>query len=392
MEPADRFTKSPTAKERAGQYRVLLVIGALAIVAWILWSARSALFPFVLGLIIAYVLLPLVNRLENVLPDRGVLHHVRRTVAVLVVYMLALSILVIAFMTVGPAIYHESTELAESIPDYWETLRQESNYWNRRYTNDVPEDIRQQIESNLDQISSTITSAARTGLLTTVGTVRRFLGIVLGLLILPLWLFYVLKDQRDASTVFYNMWPPHLRADVHNIVRIVDRVLGRYIRGQLFLGVVVGSVSGIGFWIIGVQQPLALGMVAGVLELVPILGPWISFLIAALVVLATDPDKIIPVAILCFVVQQLENTFLVPRVQGTAVQMNPAVIMVLLVVGGAVWGILGVIAIVPLAAVFRDVFVYIYRRLDGTLTIDEQSGQPLPGSRAELPQESHTPG
>jgi predicted PurR-regulated permease PerM len=114
--------------------------------------------------------------------------------------------------------------------------------------------------------------------------------------------------------------------------------------------------------------------------------------VAALVVLATDPSKIIPVAILCFMVQQLENTFLVPRVQGTAVQMNPAVIMILLVVGGATWGIIGVIVIVPLAAVARDVFVYIHGRLSGAIAIDEQSGQPLSDSPAELPLESRNPG
>lgn len=392
MEPANRFERSPTSQERAGQYRVLLIIGALAIVAWVLWTARSALFPFILGTIIAYVLLPIVNWLEHLLPDRGILHHVRRTIAVLVVYIVGLIILVIAFMTIGPTIYRETTELVESIPNYWETLRDESNYWNQRYEEDVPDDVKAQIESNLDQVGSAVTSAVQTGLLTTVGTVRRFVGIVFGLLILPLWLFYVLKDQKNGSSFFYGLWPVHLRADVHNIVRIVDRVLGRYIRGQLFLGVVVGSVSGIGFWVIGVQQPLALGMIAGILETVPILGPWISFLVAALVVLATDPSKIIPVAILCFMVQQLENTFLVPKIQGTAVQMSPAVIMILLVVGGAVWGIIGVVVIVPLAAVARDVFVYIHGRLAGTIAIDEQSGQPRSNSPAELQPESHNPG
>lgn len=392
MEPAGRFDSSPTARERADQYRALLVIGALAVVAWVLWSARGALFPFIFGTVIAYILMPFVNRLEQLMPDRGILHHVRRTVAVLVVYIVGLAILVIAFMTLGPAIYRETSELVESVPDYWETLRTESNYWNRRYEEDVPEDIKVQIESNFDQIGSTVTSAVQTGLLTTVGTVRRFVGIVFGLLILPLWLFYVLKDQRDGSSMFYRLWPPHLRGDVHNIVRIVDRVLGRYIRGQLFLGVVVGSVSGIGFWVIGVQQPLALGLIAGIFELIPILGPWISFLVAALVVLATDPGKIIPVAILCFMVQQLENTFLVPKVQGTAVQMNPAVIMILLVVGGAIWGVIGVIVIVPLAAVARDVFVYIHGRLAGTIAIDELSGQPLSNSQAELPLESRNQG
>lgn len=391
MEPA-RTGQPSTPEERAAQYRVLLVVGALLVIAWVIWSARTALFPFVIGMVIAYVLLPFVNRIEALIPGRGILLHVRRTIAVLVVYMGAFGLLVLGFVTLGPRVLHETNELIENTPAYWESIRSESEYWTERYESDVPLEIREQIESNLDQVGPTITSALQSGVVTTIGTVRRFAGIVLGLLILPLWIFYVLKDYRDGTGVFYRLWPEHIRGDVHNVVRIVDRVLGRYIRAQLFLGLVVGLVSGIGFWFIGVQQPLALGVIAGILEMVPILGPWISFFVAALVVLATDPSKIIPVAILCFMVQQLENTFLVPRVQGTAVSMNPAIIMILLVVGGSVGGILGIIAIVPLAAVGRDVFLYIHGRLSGTIVIDEQTGQPQAASQAELQLESHIPG
>lgn len=391
MEPA-RTGQPSTPEERAAQYRVLLVVGALLIIGWILWSARSALFPFVFGMVIAYVLLPFVNRIENLIPDRGILIHVRRTISVLLVYLGAFGIFLLGFVTMGPSLLQEMNELVENIPTYWESVRVESEYWTERYESDVPLEIREQIESNLDQIGPTITSALQSAVVATIGTVRRFASIILGLVILPLWIFYVLKDYRNGTNVFYSLWPAHIRGDVRNVVRIVDYVLGRYIRGQLFLGLVVGLVSGIGFWFIGVQQPLALGVVAGIFEMVPILGPWISFFVAALVVLATDPSKIIPVAILCLMVQQLENTFLVPRVQGTAVSMNPAVIMILLVIGGSVGGILGIVAIVPLAAVGRDVFLYIHGRLSGTIVIDEQTGQPQAASQGELQLESHTPG
>lgn len=371
--------------------RIGLVALAILVVLYIVWQARIALSPFILGMVIAYILFPFVNRIERLMPDRGILHHVRRTIAVLFVYIISFGSLTLALMTIGPAILQEISELIENTPEYWRAIQVEGDYWIRRYEAEVPLDIRRQIESNFDQLWSTLTDAIRTGIMATIGTVRRFLGILLGLLILPLWIFYVLKDHRQGANLFYNMWPVQVRSDIRNIVGIVDRVLGRYIRGQLFLGIVVGLVSGIGFWVIGVQQPLALGVIAGLLELVPILGPWISFFVAAMVVLATDPSKLIPVAILCFMVQQLENTFLVPRVQGTAVSMNPAVIMVLLVIGGSVGGIFGIIAVVPIAAVGRDVFLYIHGRLSGRIVIDEQTGRPQRGSRPVSPPESHTP-
>jgi predicted PurR-regulated permease PerM len=390
LEPAGTG-KPPTPQERADQYRVLLVVGAILVVAWIIWTARVALSPFLLGMVIAYVLFPFVNRLESLLPDRGVLHHVRRTIAVLTVYISGFSLIALVTFTIGPAISREINELIENTPTYWEAIRREGDYWVRRYESEVPDDIRIWLEGNFDELGSTITAAIRSGILATVGTLRRFLGILLGLLILPLWIFYVLKDHRQGSNLFYQMWPDHLRADVRNVIGIIDHVLGRYIRGQLFLGLVVGLVSGIGFWVIGVQQPLALGVIAGILELVPILGPWLSFFVAAMVVLATDPGKIIPVAILCFMVQQLENTFLVPRVQGTAVSMNPAVIMVLLVIGGSIGGILGIIAVVPIAAVGRDVFLYVHGRLSGRIAIDEQTGRPKRGLQPESQPEPHSP-
>jgi predicted PurR-regulated permease PerM len=370
---------------------VLLVVGAILIVAWIVWTARVALSPFLLGVVIAYVLFPFVNRLESLMPDKGILHHVRRTIAVLIVYAGGFGLVALVTFTIGPAIAREINELIENTPSYWDAIRKEGDYWVRRYEREVPADIRVWIEGNLDELGSTITAAIRSGIMATVGTLRRFLGILFGLLILPLWVFYVLKDHRQGSNLFYQLWPEHVRADVRNVVGIVDYVLGRYIRGQLFLGLVVGLVSGFGFWFIGVQQPLALGVIAGILEMVPILGPWLSFFVAAMVVLATDPGKIIPVAILCLMVQQLENTFLVPRVQGTAVSMNPAVIMVLLVVGGSIGGIFGIIAVVPIAAVGRDVFIYIHGRLSGRIAIDEQTGRPQRGSQPELQPEPHNP-
>jgi predicted PurR-regulated permease PerM len=345
------------------QYRTMLVIGALFVVGWIAWSVRGSLFPFALGLLIAYLLSPLVYRIERLMPQRGVWRKVRRDVAILTVYLGGALLLVLAGLTIIPNLIDETVGLIEDMPIYWENAQDELEYWSEWYDRELPPEVQAQIEENLQGLSDFLASAVEYIVTYSIGTVRRFVGVIAGLIILPLWLYYVLRSERNARVAFLRLWPEELREDIYQIARIIDRVLASYVRGQLFLGLIVGLASGIGFWIIGVQQPLALGVVAGILELVPILGPWLTFIIAALVVLATDPEKIWWVAGLCLAIQQLENSFLVPRIQGSAVQMNPAVIMVLLVVGGAMWGFLGVIVIVPLAAIARDVFVYIYRRL-----------------------------
>jgi predicted PurR-regulated permease PerM len=345
------------------QYRILLVIAALLVVGWLIWTARGALFPFMLGLVVAYLLMPLVTRIQRIIPDRGWLGRHQRTLAVTTTYLIAILLLVGAAATIIPPAVRETSELIDSLPDLVDDVREEYGHWQDRYEEDVPEDIRDRIESYLDEIGSILGDIGLAALSTTFGTVRKVFGFLAGVVLLPLWLFYVLKDERKAFAFFYDLWPAGIRQDVRNIVGIADRILAAYVRGQLILGFVVGIVTFVGLYVIDLQFAVGLAILSGIFELVPILGPWISFIVAAIVVLATEPEKIWLVAILFLMVQQLENTFLVPKIQGDAVGMNPAVIMVLLVVGGAVFGLLGVIAIVPLAAIARDIFIYVYQRL-----------------------------
>ncbi|RIK41178.1 MAG: AI-2E family transporter [Chloroflexi bacterium] len=371
MMPADRA-------HRARQYRTLLVIGAVLAIAWLLWSARSALLPFVIGLVVAYLLVPIVNKVESVIPNRRPYTRFRREFSILSVYLVFIAVLVAAGMTIVPRLITESTELIDSLPSYWEEITSDDGYWHDKYEA-LPLELRNWIEDNIEVIQEWIAAAASTALERTFTTLRQVLGFVIGLLLLPLWLYYVLKDDRRAMTFVYSIWPEHLQADIREIVRIIDRVLSAYVRGQIFLGFVVGIVTWIGLTVIGVSQPAALAIIAGIFELLPILGPWLSFVVAAIVVLATDPGQIVAVAILFLMVQQLENTFLVPRIQGNAVNMNPAIIMVLLVVGGAVFGLVGAVAIVPVAAIVRDVWIYVYRRLS---EVSAELDQPAVGAVA----------
>jgi hypothetical protein len=147
----------------------------------------------------------------------------------------------------------------------------------------------------------------------------------------------------------------------------------------------------------GVQLSLALAVWAGVTELIPILGPWLGAIPALLIVAGTEPDLLIPVALLYLIVQQLENNLLVPRIQGHAVDIHPAMVILLLVVGGAAFGFIGLVIIVPLAAILRELFWYVDRRLAGatpdqamrrTNVGKEPGGEPLVEPEADIDRES----
>ena len=293
-------------RDRFRLYRVLMVAGALFVITWLIWSARGSLFPFFLGLVLAYLLAPIVNRIQRVIPNRGWIGRTRRTWAVIIVYLIGLSIIAAMIATVGSVLIDETFELIENLPAYTDDAKAEADSWTEWYEETVPPELQDTIESNLDQFGSMAGEAARTALFTTFGTVARIISFVAGLALLPLWLFYVLKDDRKALDFFYRLWPASIQPDIRHIVGIADRILGAYIRGQLFLGFIVGSVTFVGLWSLDVQYSGALAVLAGIFEMVPIIGPWISFVAAAIVVLATEPEKLWMIALLFLGIQQLE--------------------------------------------------------------------------------------
>lgn len=349
--------------ERARLYRRLLVAGAILLLVLLLWLAREVLSPFVIGGILAYLLLPPVRRLERLLPERGPLGRARRPLAILLVYLLVIVVVVAAYALVVPPLIRQIGQLAEQTPMLIEEVRRRAEGLLEQFHEVTPDPIEAAIESNLAQLGSAIASGLRTALGGALAWLLRTANVVLGLLVIPLWLFYVLKDEARGRDAFYALFPPDVRGDVKAIAGIVNGVLSRYIRGQLFLGLVIGLASYAAFTALGIPYALVLGIVNGLFELIPIIGPWLGAIPGVLVTLAVAPDKVGFVILFYILLQQVENAFLVPKIQGDAVEINPAILIMALVIAGSVFGVWGLLAAVPLTAIARDVFCYVHRRL-----------------------------
>jgi predicted PurR-regulated permease PerM len=176
----------------------------------------------------------------------------------------------------------------------------------------------------------------------------------------------------------------------------MDGVFGRYIRGQLVLGLIIGVTSFIGLTVLNlfgfnIRYTVLLAIIAGVGELIPVVGPIISAIPAILVAVGDGWSAVGAVVVLYALIQQLENQILVPRIVGNTLKLHAAVLMALLVIAGAVGGLGLVILSAPLAAIGRDVFIYLHRRLreppqPPTLAIadlvpEEEPEQPVRQSR-----------
>jgi len=361
---------SPRLLRQIGRW--LLIIISLYLIGWLVVNAGSAVTPFIFGGVLAYLFLPLVNFFNCWLP---------RWLAILAVYLLTFGILVLAVALVIPPLIAQIADLIRSLPDI-ATIQREANRLLDEYEQllaSLPPAVQSEVQNAIASAASEGLSTLRANFVNYLQNIGQFLvnsvlsvvntvTFLLGFFLIPFWLFYVLMDQRAGRDYLDRMIHPRLRADFWAMITIIDHDLSGYLRGQLILGTSVGLAAWIGLTalnIAGMKVPytVLLAVVAGVTELVPVIGPIIGAIPAILLGLADSPTTALAVTILYIAIQQLENHILVPRIIGESVGVHPAILMVVLVVCSQVFGLLGAILSAPLSAMARDLFLYLYGRL-----------------------------
>jgi predicted PurR-regulated permease PerM len=248
----------------------------------------------------------------------------------------------------------------------------------------LPPGLQRQVEqliANLGlQMESVLENLARGGFSFISGTV----GALLGFAALPLFLFYIIKDHSQIKDSLSSFLPEWANEHIRNIVSIIDKVLGGYIKATLVLGGIVAAMTFIAFSILRIPYAAALAFFAGITEMIPTIGPWIGGALAVLVTLSTAPEKAILVALVAVGVQLLENNLLVPRIQAGYMKVHPAAVLLLLVLGAHVAGIWGIIIAVPIAATIVRIIRYIRDRRE---TMQELA----PAEPAEAAESGETP-
>ena len=363
----------------------------LLAVLWVGWTARLALLPFAVGATVAYALQPLVDRLASLIPARTHQHDViRRGFVVFLIYLVFFGSLAGVGVAVVPTAVNQGADFMDELPAIVDDARLQVNVWVDRFRTQLPPDLRDEIDQATQDLGSAATDTTLHLLRGTAGTVTGTLGLVFGFLVVPFWMFYALRDRHFVERNFMRAVPDGAKEDVQNVGRISDYLLGRYIRAQLLLGVIVGTAVGISMTLLGVQFSIGLGLWAGITELIPILGPWLGGIAGLIVVLATEPDLVVWVVLIYFIVQQLENNLLVPRIQGSAVDIHPAMVIMLLTIVGTIWGFLGMLVAVPVAAISRELFWYADRRLRGESPATAFAASHVGSRQEDLPLDART--
>ena len=341
----------------------ILVAGTALLLAVLLWSARGALPAFVIGVALAFVLDPLVTVVER----RGL----PRWSGVLVAYLAVAAVIwALAAFAIAP-IAQQTRDFIARLPELGAVigdLQHGLDEWYRSLP--LPVDLRDALDAAIGRAEEAFAAAIREFLGPAVGTLLRTVGFVIGLVVIPVWLFYVLRDRERLPGAVAAAVPPSWRPDAENVLAILSRVGGRWVRGQLLLGVAIFVATVIGLTaltLVGFREfgafTLVLALIAGVLEWFPIIGPIVAAIPAILIGFTISPAAAIAALVLYVAIQQLENNLLVPKILGDAVELHPAVLIVALVVGGALFGIGGAILAAPVVAAGRDLYRYAFLRL-----------------------------
>ncbi len=352
---------------RRRRLQLFLVIALIALI--VVWQARTALAPFGLGLVVAYLIAPLVGRLERMLPDKLRELPFSRLLAILVVYGAFLLVVGGMLLWLLPAVARQANDLIRNAPRLYEQSSGQLDAWLAARGRHLPSTAEwtELLESNgavLQDVVPRLLRFLQDGLLAAVGAVSNTVSLLLAAIVVPIWLIYILNDTGRVLHGTLGLIPQTLRADFEALRIIVDRVLGAYIRGQLIIALILGSLLTIALMLLGVQYPLLLGVVNGILGFVPFIGSIIGAIPVLAVALLGGVPLALKALIAVIIIQQLDGSLISPRVQGDSVKLHPALIMIVLVIGQQLMGFIGLLVAVPLTAILRDMLHYAYLRVD----------------------------
>jgi len=340
-------------KRRRRYLQIAFGFGALVVGIIVLYLLRDFLGAFVLGAAIAFLIQPAVVRLHGLGIPR-----VLAIVITFVVIIVAVTGLVLLIVPLGTS---EVGQLQRQIPGLAAAAQDRINSLQGSPIQIFGINI--DIKGTTDTISSHLREylLGQAGNAVTIGLSA--LTVLLQIVLMFIVAFLLALDAAAFRRVLRRLVPNDYRTDFDQIWRKVRKMLYAYVRGQLIIAALIGILSGIACFALGLPDAVALGMIAGITALIPYLGPFIGAVPAILVGLATSPVKAVLVAIVYFLISNVILNFVYPKIVGDAVRLSPILVIVALIAGFSWAGILGMFVAVPVAATLRILFDHIYPRL-----------------------------
>jgi predicted PurR-regulated permease PerM len=337
---------------RAGAVAWALV-GLAAVVAVVGWLALqvAVIFP---PLILAGALVFILNPVISLLQRRGI----PRVAGVGLTYLGFLGTVALIGLVMFPAVQGQ----AETLGDRWPGIRTKIEHWvDDRAASFQGTPLEFDRKSLTDALTSTdssvrdqIARAAKVGV--------KVFHVLLVMILAPVFAFYLLVDLPHLKRVAEGLIPDSIREEVMVVAGRMNQAVGGFFRGQLLVAFIVGVLSSIGLRVIDLQFWLLIGMVAGIFNMIPLIGPYIGGIPALVIALTTrEPITAVWVMAVMVGVQQIDNHFISPLVMHRAVKLHPVLVMLALLLGGTLGGFFGLLVAVPTAAVLKILVGHVWR-------------------------------
>lgn len=353
------MTSASVSSEHPRDWRSIvgttLVVAAVIGGFYLLYRFRVVVFLMLGAFILNIAITPLVNWLVR--QGRS------RPVAVTLVYVVFLLVLILFGFAVGPMLYNQVNEFTAQLPRYYNNIRlaltESDNYLLKQVALSTPDSLDMLMPqqprgdaASLGELNAYLKSFRK-------AIYYLFIGGAMFLLAY----YWNLENQRIKLWLL-RFAAPDRRETIRSVLDEIESTVGGFLGGQMLLGLLIGVASLVIYLVIGLPYAVALAVLSGIFELIPLVGPTLSAAVALLVALSNDPSKAFLVVIAAIILQALENYILVPRVMGQSVGVNPFVTLLALTAFGALFGIAGALLAIPLAAILQIAFNRLLFNLD----------------------------
>ena len=339
-------------RERNTQTIYFVVVGALLAVIFFYFS-RRVLTPFFIAFALAYLLDPVTDRLES--------FKISRTFSVLVLMAGVFSLVTGIGLLIFPLLKLQAEHLVSNLPDYIAIMQE----WMYPLLGVVgePEKIQGILNRELLKVGELplkVISSITSILWGSVAGLFSFILLLANLVIIPVVMFYLLRDYDLINKKMLSFVPARSREQVLSLIKEIDGVLAGFVRGQLMVGLIMAGLYSIGLFFCGTPMSLFIGLLAGLASLVPYLGLVFGFVPAAILTFMQTQDWVLVfgVAGVFAVVQGLEGMIITPRIVGEKIGLHPVAIILAVLLGAEFFGLVGVIVSVPVAAALNVLFTH----------------------------------
>jgi len=328
-----------------------LVLGLVAFGFWLLYRFNQVVFILFIAIVMGTVIRPAVTWLYR----RGL----PRIAGVILIYLIVFALLIGFVLLLFPLLVEQGTTIAASVPGYYQSLRD----WMVNYPNQTVVRLSEFLPLTLPSLQPLGQTAQE--MLATAGQALGYVSLVakaifIAIIILLLAFHWTLDGPRIVQSML-PLVSKDQREVISELITAMETKISSYLAGQGILCLVIGIMALVAYLLIGLPNALVLALVAGVLEAVPMIGPLLGAIPAAVIALSIAPSKLIWVIVATVVIQQIENSLLVPRVMRKAVGINPFVSLLSLFAFSSLFGIAGALMAIPMAAIIQlllDRFIF----------------------------------